>query len=301
MAAELRIRLSDKVSLAMATAEVVVLYSIDPMSQKAREWSDGFVEGMRSVTTDFDVFWMNTYGFTAADLAGRLADRRPTAVLAKSAFGWTVDSLLRSAVERLRGRTSFVRGIVVSGVTDVTKQQADWYDLVVYQTRWFGRTLPSHRNLVHAYGIDKRRFSGVTQSADPTWDYLFVGTGSTPEKRIERLAAMPGRRAVAGRVDDPELTELLCRAGVVLLGEVSRRDLPDLYAATKCVYVPCSVRGGGERVVMEAMACGVPVQIEPDNPKLSEVMAEGGAWDASYYGSQISRGLHEALKARASR
>jgi glycosyltransferase involved in cell wall biosynthesis len=49
-------------------------------------------------------------------------------------------------------------------------------------------------------------------------------------------------------------------------------ELPTFYRQAKVVYVPSSIYGGGERVVLEAQACGCRVEVEDDNPKLQELL-----------------------------
>jgi hypothetical protein len=49
------------------------------------------------------------------------------------------------------------------------------------------------------------------------------------------------------------------------------KDLREFILASKKVYIPASLQGGGERAVWEAKACGVPVEVAEDNPKLVEL------------------------------
>jgi hypothetical protein len=56
------------------------------------------------------------------------------------------------------------------------------------------------------------------------------------------------------------------------------------------VYVPDDYLGGGERAVLEARTLGVKVQIEPDNPKLAELVTSP-IYDHAYYAEQLNYGL----------
>lgn len=49
------------------------------------------------------------------------------------------------------------------------------------------------------------------------------------------------------------------------------KDLREFILASKMVYIPASLQGGGKRAVWEAKACGVPVEVAEDNPKLLEL------------------------------
>src|SRR5690606_5989831 len=49
--------------------------------------------------------------------------------------------------------------------------------------------------------------------------------------------------------------------------------------------------GGGERALMEAMCCGVPVKVEPDNPKLLSLLENNIPITKYDYSNAIRRGL----------
>ena len=56
------------------------------------------------------------------------------------------------------------------------------------------------------------------------------------------------------------------------------------------VYVPDDVFGGGERAVLEARALGVRAVVEPDNPKLAELLGSP-VYDHAYYAAQLRYAL----------
>jgi hypothetical protein len=56
------------------------------------------------------------------------------------------------------------------------------------------------------------------------------------------------------------------------------------------VYVPDDVLGGGERAVLEARCLGVKVEVEPDNPKLVELLTSP-IYDHTYYARRLLYGL----------
>ena len=56
------------------------------------------------------------------------------------------------------------------------------------------------------------------------------------------------------------------------------------------VYVPDDVLGGGERAVLEARALGVRAVVEPDNPKLAELLGSP-VYDHAYYAAQLRYAL----------
>jgi len=62
------------------------------------------------------------------------------------------------------------------------------------------------------------------------------------------------------------------------------------YNRAKIVYIPANIIGGGERAVLEARACGCKVEVEPDNPKLQELL-NCPLWDTNYYTDQLVKGI----------
>lgn len=115
-----------------------------------------------------------------------------------------------------------------------------------------------------------RRLSGFESNGNVR-TILYCGRLS-PEKGLEYLLdaakilkdrGFPYRWLLAG--DGPQMDELLLRARVLslqeqvqFLGEVPSRDIPTLMNAAD-IFCLSSIREGWPNVVMEAMACGVPV------------------------------------------
>ena len=71
---------------------------------------------------------------------------------------------------------------------------------------------------------------------------------------------------------------------------VSWVDMMALVASSQNVLVPDDWRGGGERAVLEARACGVTVLVAEDNPKLQS-LREGPLYTTLYYAGQLELGL----------
>ena len=63
-----------------------------------------------------------------------------------------------------------------------------------------------------------------------------------------------------------------------------------LVASSKNVLVPDDWRGGGERAVLEARACGATVLVAEDNPKLQSPR-EGPLYTTLFYAGQLELGL----------
>jgi hypothetical protein len=118
-----------------------------------------------------------------------------------------------------------------------------------------------------AFGINTTAFSPLPE-VERTWDIVSAGELG-PWKRFDRLATrMPGgKKAVmakrAGHKGEDGLSDVLRAAGVVIFENLTKLEMAAVYRSAKLVYMPAVLRGGGERVVLEAMACGASVEVIP--------------------------------------
>ena len=84
------------------------------------------------------------------------------------------------------------------------------------------------------------------------------------------------------------------KRGVHVRPAVGYRELAKLINQAKEVHIPSTVHGGGERAVLESKACGVPVRVEKDNPKLLELV-RGPVLSHVHYAREISRGMSKMM------
>ena len=71
-----------------------------------------------------------------------------------------------------------------------------------------------------------------------------------------------------------------------------------VYAASKRVLMAATDLGGGERVVLEARACGVPVEaieLADDNPRLTEFLT-CPIFDTAFYAARFAFGIRTAVQ-----
>lgn len=172
------------------------------------------------------------------------------------------------------------------------------YDVLVYETDWHGAHLGEHPSIEHAFGADSR-FMKPFHSDNQTklYDWIFVGQ-FLPHKRPLWLLRKPGRRLAVGSITGSvgrHIAQQLKAEGVKVLDQVPYAALASLIRASRTVYVPAGLDGGGERAVLEAVMCGVDIQVEKDNPKLLQ-LAEAVAssklpfkWSHHYYAWKLQR------------
>jgi hypothetical protein len=134
---------------------------------------------------------------------------------------------------------------------------------------------------------------------DRDTDYLGVGAFAA-WKRWEKMLDKKGRRRVIGeyqkdnQTESEEIWKMLEDNGVVCKDMIAGKYLKYEYNRAKTVYIPATVMGGGERAVLEARACGCKVEIEPDNPKLKELLTSP-IYDVNYYSKQLKDGILGSL------
>jgi len=277
---------------------VLVVYWATPGGTKDRTWNDGFIAALRELAQrGHRISFVNAHCDDAVDaFAARHGDA--DVVLAKSNWGWIVDRFVR----RHTTRAAPARAIMVSGISDpISYRRGRFYDTVFYQTEWYRHRLSERLHLVHAYGINTKAMHPPADPVEAEWDWLYVGA-LTANRRPDRLLDKTGRRLAVGDVSSstPTLVDRLREGGVVVRDYVPYDELRSLYWSAERLYVPAALDGGGERQLMEAIACGRPVEVEPDNPKLAEVVAKAASWTEAYFADQLERGLTEAVE-RASR
>ena len=275
------------------------------------------LDEFQGIRTESDAFQAALRRFDAADV-----------LLVKSNWEWTVDEFVRTYLRNC----STPKALLISGVHPVPSNPAEvqFYDALVYETNWYRqreRLASRHSNIYHAFGVDTTVMHRLGAAGRPKiWDLLFVGW-PVPGKRLERFidrfnamkeewrrrsrtrshspdtaatAAFPRALAVGRHPDEtPESTTIVARlvaAGVEVRDVAPYKDLAALMNDAREVYIPSAVDGGGERAVLEARACGTPVRVEEDNPKLRELANSATpVYDHVYYADQLEKVIASCL------
>jgi len=271
---------------------ILVVYYITSEARLQTEWADGFAAGARRLSDDNETHWYNL----AVDGPDQIDARRNyDFVLAKSNWGWHVDRFVR---RELAG-TAVRRGIAISGSARLpSAKRARFYDVLFYETDWYRPYVESHPRVYHAFGVNTDIMNPSVQQAEKQYDWMTVGAFQS-HKRQWLILNKPGKKLAVGDVGeaDPDILRQLRAGGVEIHDYVSQERLATLYGQARYVYVPATLHGGGERALMEAQACGTPVAIEPDNPKLAELLARPEPWSHHYYGDQLAKGISAAMEA----
>jgi len=200
------------------------------------------------------------------------------------AFGSKVDILLQTC----KGK----KGLCIAGNVNPPAGALN-YDVLFYETKWYRPQIDFHPNIIQAFGYNSDIF--FDQKNERDIDYLGVGAFAL-WKRWDKLINKKGYRIVVGefQVGNPkesqEIWDLLEKNKVICKDMVSSELLATLYNRAKTVYIPADINGGGERAILEARACGCRVEIEPDNPKLKELLISP-LWTHLDYAKRLQDGI----------
>ena len=168
--------------------------------------------------------------------------------------------------------------------------QLKMYDILFYETNWYYQyaKLNRHPNAYHAFGVDNEIMKPSEQ--EKIYDVIFVGN-IIGYKRPLKILDLPGKKICLGFQNDKSLIQKLLENNVEIVNFIEYNKLADYYNKSKLCYIPCSIHGGGERAILEARSCGIPVKIESDNKKLKE-LCESQIYSSVYYSNQIEKGIY---------
>jgi hypothetical protein len=229
-------------------------------------------------------------------------------LIVKSNWDYVVDVFVRRYLWEDDGTAcALTRSLQIAGSYPPARGVAlhRFYDVLFAETRWYLSTFlrGRHPRLLQAFGIDADAVRAACNTTAKEWDHLFVGAfgDHLGFKRPEALAQFEGRRLAIGKIKDNggAISELAQKAiatleasGVIVREEVPWAELMSIVASSSAVVVPDDWRGGGERAVLEARACGTQVIVADDNPKLQELRT-GPIYSTLYYAGQLELGLLE--------
>lgn len=168
------------------------------------------------------------------------------------------------------------------------------YDVLFYETEWYKQYIKSHPCAIHAFGVNTEMMKPPEEEVEKIYDTI-TPCKISKHKSLFHLASLPGKHLVIGFPADQKVMQQLRKEGIVLKREVHPQELVKYYHQSGCCLLPYTVRQGGERAVLEARACGIPVVIDPKNEKLRELL-EGPLYDHSYYARQLKKGIEYMLQ-----
>lgn len=250
-------------------------------------WRDGLWAALELLKEDFELTKCNLNTSDKTSLTNKEYDF----VLAWGAFN---SSVTNEQIESLPGK----HGLCIGG-NGFPPERIHKYDVLFHETKWYRPQIKFHKNIVHAFGVNTNIYK-PNINVVKIYDYLTVGAYAL-WKRQDHIIYKPGIKLAVGQIQRENEKEYLAIAGKLLANHVAVSDMvpPEtlamIYNASKNVFIPADINGGGERAVLEARACNVHVEIEDDNPKLKELI-ESPVYDHIYYYNQLKKGILSTLE-----
>lgn len=245
-------------------------------------WRDGLWAALQLLSDDYDILYIN--------LAFNLPNLEDIDfILGWGGFDSPVDKFLRTV-------THLPKGLCIGG-NAFPPSNTDTYDVLFYETEWYKPNIKDHRNIVHAFGVNTDIYKPM--DLPKVFDYITVGSFSL-WKRQFLLTRKAGVKIAVGEIQKDNMDEsgnivgALLPRGVGVMDMVAPEKLAVLINLSKTCYIPATTIGGGERAVLESRACGIDVEIEPDNPKLLEFL-DSPIYDHKYYAKQLKKGIESCL------
>ena len=231
-------------------------------------WMDGLWAALQVLQKDFDVEKWNL-AEKDADIGLLGAGDKYDFMLGWGGFNSKVD-------KRLQEENDQKKGLCIGG-NAFPPTGANNYDVLFFETKWYRPQISFHKNIVLAFGVNTDIFFQPDITMPIVWDYIGVGAFAK-WKRWEKMKLKKGNCLVVGEIQSDNKAESreiytdLIENGVMVSDMVSPFDISNMYHWSRTLYMPSDIYGGGERSVLEARACGLQVEIEPDNDKLKELL-----------------------------
>ena len=270
----------------MKKSKILFLYSIENEDY----FKDGLWAAIELLKKDFNITKHNLHNGPPPDKIAHESDF----LLGWGAFGSPADNYVK---DHFRSHPRYKKGLCIAG-NAISPQNIDAYDILFYETEWYAPQISSHKNIIHAFGVNTDIFK-PNPDAPKLWDFLTVGAFAT-WKRQALICAKFGSRMAIGEIQKDNIGESVGIVGKLIISGCGVSDmvkpevLVNFYNAARTVYIPADINGGGERAVLEARACGIPVEIEVDNFKLKELLTSS-IWDQKYYAKQLKKGILSCL------
>jgi glycosyltransferase involved in cell wall biosynthesis len=269
---------------------IAVLYSIAPTwGIKYKHWHDGFTAALDILEKTHTVHRYNFYNTKTINCNDY------DIVLLKESFNGRLFEYCKNYFSKNTKKCAI--GLCISSSFHVpTPAELAKYDILFYETEWYFNyaKLNRHKYAFHAFGVD----TSVMKPTEEEKIYDIISVGQIhPMKRFNLLLKRGGNRIILGALSDKSLVDALRHTGVSIHDFVTYEELASYYNKSKLCYIPCPIHGGGERAVLEARACGIPIEIEPDNHKLKELLTSG-IWSSEYYALQLEKGASSFLAAQ---
>ncbi|MBM4401851.1 MAG: hypothetical protein FJ044_01240 [Candidatus Cloacimonetes bacterium] len=246
-----------------------------------RYWRDGLWAALKILEKEWEIEYCN----------GRFPERRADFALVWGAMG------SRQVIETIR--LNIKKGVCVAGGS--RSAQLSIFDVIFVETLW-------HQEMFKRIGITtKLAFGTNTQLFRPIpeqikiWDAIYPAAFADWKRHEIFCQKYGGKGLAVGHMQesgwDINCYQICLEYGTPVLPMVTPDVLVWLYNASKKVHITADLYGGGERAVLEGLACGLPVEVEQDNSKLISLLAENKKrlWTEWDYAKALKEGIEQCL------
>lgn len=125
-----------------------------------------------------------------------------------------------------------------------------------------------------AFGVNTRIMKPL--NLEKKWDGILAATYASWKRHELFAEALQSKGLAVGRVQEHDLNGYnRCKQlKVNIMDEVAPAELANLYNQSHVAVNTAEYWGGGQRMTLEALACGVPVIVMADSPKNIEFIRE---------------------------
>lgn len=131
------------------------------------------------------------------------------------------------------------------------------------------------KKAVRAFGTNTKIFYNEPRSAK-VFDSIYPASFCFHKNHELYARAVGPRGLTVGNFNEQNIVGKMYQLNTPVMGRVSSETLRSLYNMSRTTVIPCGTNGGAQRVVLESMACGVPVIVAEDNDKCVEFVEESG-------------------------
>lgn len=180
----------------------------------------------------------------------------------------------------------------------------------------FAESLVDYKNFkkmgvktIQAFGTNTALFRPIKEQVK-IFDY-FYGAAYAKWKRhdrfIKRVKKEKARALTTGYMQprgwEKDCYESCLKNGITVLPWVPYDAMPWLINMSKKTLITADADGGCQRLVLESKACGVPVEIDSDSPKLKELEKLSRKevlknWSESSYAEKLKQGIEEVMSGK---
>lgn len=219
------------------------------------DWEDGLREVIKKLEKYFEIDYINLF-------EEKWIKNDYDLYLGWGAINSPADNYIR--LYKFKPAMLFVAGCVLD------ENKFNYYDNLFIETRWFFEKVKT-KNKTLAFGYNNKIYKRINdKEIIRDIDYIYPAAFASWKRHDLFVRNTSGKRIAIGEIqkNDRDCIEICRNNGVIVLNYVHPKFLAYLLNCSKNVYIPSEIMGGGERAVLEGLACGCNVIVENEKLKM---------------------------------